>query len=238
MIKRVNEVLNVKRTLKGLLVPVGLAATVVGCEGVRKEPPQPLPAPAIAAAAKPAADVFLAGDSLELFVEEDPSFNGTYPVREGGYVLIPRIGRVHVMGMDRQGAEGQLTQALQRGQLAKARVLVERIKGVAAGGAGAGSVLPGVPKIMVYFTGSVSKPGMHALPLINGKPMGTYEALLISGGLSKFGTLGKVEILRPSASGRRTRIVVDLRPIRDGSADDPPLGEGDIVNVSEKVFGF
>ena len=39
------------------------------------------------------------GDSLELFVEEDDSFNGVYDVRERGDIIIPNVGRIPVRGM-------------------------------------------------------------------------------------------------------------------------------------------
>ncbi|HBJ87515.1 MAG TPA: hypothetical protein DDZ88_27390 [Verrucomicrobiales bacterium] len=221
-----------KCTFAGL--GLGSVMVLTGCLGGRENvlPPARFQLPANAPSVQ--RDLFKPGDSLELFVEEDPSFNGTFPVREGGYILIPRMGRVQVSGLDRDEAEIHLTKTLQKNQLTKARVLVEHVK-IAGRGA---LTSPDVPKIMVYFTGSVAKPGMHMLPLIKGRPMGLYEALLITGGASRFGHLGRVEVLRPDSSGRRTRTLVDLRPIREGNADDPPLSEGDIVNVSEKVFGF
>ncbi len=221
--------------MKCIFVGLGLGSVMLtGCLGGRENtlPPARFQLPPNAPSVQ--RDLFKPGDSLELFVEEDPSFNGTYPVREGGYILIPRMGRVQVSGLDRDEAENHLTKTLQKNQLTKARVLVEHVK-IRGGGA---LTSPDVPKIMVYFTGSVAKPGMHMLPLIKGRPMGLYEALLITGGASRFGHLGRVEVLRPDSSGRRTRTLVDLRPIREGNADDPPLSEGDIVNVSEKVFGF
>lgn len=222
--------------MKFFFAGLGLGAVMIlsGCLGGRDSVLAPARFQPPANAPSVQRDSFKPGDSLELFVEEDASFNGTYPVREGGYILIPRVGRVQVSGLDRDEAENHLTKTLQKNQLTKARVLVEHVK-IAVGGP---LTSPDVPKIMVYFTGSVSKPGMHMLPLIKGRPMGLYEALLITGGASRFGHLGRVEVLRPDSTGRRKRTLVDLRPIREGNADDPPLAEGDIVNVTEKVFGF
>ena len=218
------------RWVPALIIMLALA----GCADRPEVPLPPVMLPPSAAPAGRTNDIFIPGDSLELFVEEDPSFNGTYPIREGGYILIPRIGRIQISGLNREGAERHITQTLQKGQLAKAKVLVEHIK------AGRSPALnsPETPKIMVYLTGSVAKPGVHLLPIVKTRPMGLYEALLITGGLTRFGNHGKVEILRADSSGRRCRTVVDIRPIRDGRADDPPLSEGDIVNVSEQVFGF
>lgn len=180
--------------------------------------------------------VLLPGDSMELIVEEDNTFNGTYPVREGGYILIPKLGRIQVAGLDRDQAEKHLTVVLQKNQLTKAKVFVELIK---AKNSDPVSAQINTPKITVFLTGNVSKPGAHVFPIVNGRSIGAYEALLISGGLSRFGNVGKVEILRiDAATGRRLRSVVDLRPVRDGTMTDPALGDGDIVNVNERVFGF
>lgn len=221
--------------MKFIFVGFGLGSLLLtGCVGGRENSLPPAIFQFTANAPSIQRDEFKPGDALELFVEEDPSFNGTYPVREGGYILIPRMGRVQLSGLTRDEAENHLTQTLQKNQLTKARVLVEHVK-IAGRGA---LTSPDVPKIMVYLTGSVAKPGMHMLPFIKGRPMGLYEALLITGGASRFGNLGRVEVLRPDSSGRRVRTIVDLRPIREGKADDPPLSEGDIVNVRERVFGF
>lgn len=177
--------------------------------------------------------IFHPGDSLELYVEEDSTFNGVYPVRPGGYVLIPKIGRIAVDGLNRDSAENLIARTLENGQLKSAKVIVEHISsGIDRPGA------PGVLKVMVFITGSVARSGAHYIPLTNGRLPGVYETLLIAGGVSKFAQIGKVEVYRTSASGKRERGVVDLRAIRDGKAEDPPVSEGDIINVAEKVFGF
>lgn len=176
---------------------------------------------------------FRPGDSLELYVEEDSTFNGIYAVRPGGYVLIPKIGRIAVDGLSRDNAENLIARTLEKGQLKNAKVIVEHIsRGFDRPGA------PGVLKVLVFITGSVARSGAHYIPLTNGRLPGVYETLLISGGVSRFAQIGKVEVYRTSASGKRERGVVDLRAIRDGKAEDPPVNEGDIINVAEKVFGF
>ena len=44
--------------------------------------------------------------------------------------------------------------------------------------------------------------------------------------------------MRLAEGGRRQPMVVDVRQIRDGMAPDVPVGDGDIIQVPEKVFGF
>lgn len=199
----------------------------------------PVP-PKVAAqqAAAPTRPVFQKGDQLELFVKEDQTLNGSYLVREEGYIVIPRAGRVNVVGLTREEAEPRLKEFLQKTQLTVANVIVERNPaGGASATTGAGAVA-GVPRVLVYITGSVPRSGGHAIPVPTGKSVGVYEALLISGGLGKFATPGKVEVFRSDSAGKRQKAIIDLRPIMRGQADDPPIAEGDIINVPEKVFGF
>ena len=182
-------------------------------------------------------DQFRPGDNLELFVKEDETLNGTYPVREGGYIVIPRAGRISVTGLSRSSAERQVKDALQRTQLTEATVLVERTskQALLAGAPGASAA---VPKIMVYVTGSVPRPGTHYVPLADGGSLGVYETLLITGGLGRLAQEQRVEVMRKDSSGRRHRAVFDLRRVRQGLDEDPPVGEGDIIHVPEKIFGF
>ena len=35
--------------------------------------------------------LILPGENVEVFVVEDPSFNGRYPVRRGGYIIMPAV---------------------------------------------------------------------------------------------------------------------------------------------------
>ncbi len=216
------------------LLPVLLA----GCKSSSEEE-NLLPPPALAVASAPAPRlnpmVFSPGDSLELFVKEDATLNGSYPVRDGGYIVIPRAGRIQVAGLDRTQAEARVKEFLQRTQLTEATVLVER---TAKHADPSTTPIAEMPKLMVFLTGAVPRSGVHHIPLPNGRPLGTYEALLITGGMNKFAREDRVEIFRTDSQGRRRRAVVDLGPVRLGQADDPPLAEGDVVNVPEKVFGF
>jgi protein involved in polysaccharide export with SLBB domain len=199
--------------------------------------------PPVAKRAQPAdvattdSGVFAPGDYLELFVKEDATLNSSHPVREGGYIVIPRAGRINVAGLSRNEAELKVKQVLQQTQLTEATVLVERTSKGAALAAATG-ISPTASKVMIYVTGAVYKPGTHYVPLPEGKNLGVYEALLITGGLARLAQDQRVEIIRSDSTGKRHRALVDVRQIRLGLAQDPPVGEGDIIHVPEKVFGF
>jgi protein involved in polysaccharide export with SLBB domain len=206
-------------------VGAGCAAKVTG--GLPPAARKPANQPAGPTAA------FEPGDTLELYVDEDASFNGQYLVREGGYILIPKIGRIPVQGIDHAAAETRIKDVFEKRQLKHARITVERNPGPQTRETQAGA-----PQLTIYLTGSVPNPGVHNVPVLAGRRLGVYEVLLVSGGSSRFANVSRVELLRVDASGRRQRTVIDLRPIRDGKVDDVPVADGDIIHVPEKVIGF
>ena len=46
------------------------------------------------------ADIIRPGDTIDLYVLEDERFNGRFPVRQGGHIVIPKVGRVKVGGLN------------------------------------------------------------------------------------------------------------------------------------------
>lgn len=180
------------------------------------------------------------GDTLEIFVEEDESFNGIYKVREGGDIIIPKVGRIPVAGMSVSAARSAIERELESSQLTQASVIADRV-GRAPEEAqpidDSGPQGPQSRKILVYITGKVNRPGQHILTLTEGRMIGVYEAILIAGGMSRFGYAEKVHVMRADKDGNKHRIPVNVRLIEEGKATDPPVGHGDVIVVPEKVFG-
>lgn len=218
-----------------------LLASCQSMEGEFSEnpPPPSLPAPA-EPQSKPASGAWSPirpGDQLELFVEQDSTFDGTYRVREQGDIHLRSVGRIPVAGMTVSQAESVVRSKLEATQLKKATVTLDRISRApeeADGGSGPASA--GI--LRVYMTGHVSRPGQHRLPLPQGGVLGVYEAILIAGGFGSFPDLAKVHLLRRDAEGKRHKIPVDVQKIQTGAIPDPPIGDGDVVVVPEKVLGF
>lgn len=183
------------------------------------------------------------GDSLELFVNEDSSFDGIYLVREGGDIIIPRVGRILVAGMSTRSAKDAIEKKLEEGQLKQASIIVDRVGRAAAprGEVPSGSAVSpregGDQSIVVFITDQVKRPGQHKLAMPGGRPIGVYEALLIAGGMTRFADDQKVHILRADEEGVKHRIPVNVRLIEKGEAPDMIVGHGDIIVVPEKVFG-
>ncbi len=174
------------------------------------------------------------GDSLELFVKEDKSFDGTYRVRERGDLIIPELGRIPVYGLSLAEAERKIKQLLESRQLTSASVILDRVGYGTAGrrnDADAGTT--------IYLSGKVNKPGRHIVPFYQGRTPGVYEALLICGGLARFADENRITLLRHGAgNGKKEQYVVNLERIKEGEEQDFPIVEGDILVVKEKMFGL
>ncbi len=84
----------------------------------------------------------------------------------------------------------------------------------------------------VFISGEVKNPGSY--PLTSG--MTLLKMVSLSGGLGKFGSKGKVEILRKNGDGKSEKIKVDLSDIENGKKPDVPLVAGDMVKVGKRIF--
>lgn len=173
------------------------------------------------------------GDQLQLFVQEDSQFNSTYEVRERGDIIIPVVGRIPVKGLSVQAAEIRVKEYLERNQLKTATIILDRIMNQDSG-----LSVDGTRRILVYMTGAVNRVGQHRLTVPDGRPLGVYEAILISGGLTRFANEQKVNVIRVDENGKRHRVAINIRPIMQGEIPDPAILQGDVIEVPEKVFGF
>ncbi|MEZ0390351.1 MAG: polysaccharide biosynthesis/export family protein [Verrucomicrobium sp.] len=175
------------------------------------------------------------GESLDVYVLEDPSLNGGYVVRNEGHIIFPTMGRLQMAGLTPSQAEARLKQLLESQKLRVATVILDRTSQV-GGPQGPSS---NMQQLLVYITGKVARPGQHSLTVEIGKSMGVYEAILISGGFARFSNEAKAYILRQAAPSQpKQKIPVDLKAVASGTQSDIPIRAGDIVFVPEKVFGF
>jgi hypothetical protein len=78
------------------------------------------------APSEPDTEVIVPGENLLVRVAEDPTFDGTYQVRRGGYIIMPQLGRIAVAGKTLAVAEAAVQRALQSTQLPKASVKIVR----------------------------------------------------------------------------------------------------------------
>jgi polysaccharide export outer membrane protein len=93
------------------------------------------------------------------------------------------------------------------------------------------TVLISEGKFFVY--GEVTHPGVYYME----DNITVLKAIAIAGGLSKFGSSGKVKILRPLQGGGYETYRVNVKDVMDGSAEsDIMLQPGDTVVVMEGLF--
>lgn len=164
-------------------------------------------------------DLVVPGQNLELFVVEDPSFNGRYQVRRGGYIILPQVGRIPVAGKTVDDAEAAVKRALQASQLQRATVMLEPVSG---------SDVESGPNI--YLSGEFEHPRPYRIPV--GTSSTLVSVILSSGGVTSRADLTRVRVMRMAANKGLVE-EVNVKKILDGSGlgSDITLSEGDVVVV-------
>ncbi len=164
-------------------------------------------------------EVVVPGEMLEVFVNEDPSFNGRYQVRRGGYIIMPQVGRIAVAGKTIPGAEAAVKRALQSSQLHRASVLIERVQG---------ADIENGP--LIYLSGEFTHPGKWQIPK-NITPT-LVNVILSSGGTTNMADLTRVRVMRIAAN-KGVVEEVNVQKILDGSGltSDLTLDEGDVITI-------
>jgi len=97
---------------------------------------------------------------------------------------------------------------------------------------GNGDIVTATSTQFFYVSGEVKNPGSY--PITPGLTI--LKAVSVAGGLTKFGSKGKVEILRKLSQSDTERIKVDLGDIEGGKKPDVPLEAEDIIKVGKRVF--
>jgi len=167
----------------------------------------------------PAEEVVVPGENLEVFVNEDPSFNGIYQVRRGGYIIMPQVGRIAVAGKTLSAAEAAVKRALQSSQLHNASVMIERKQG---------ADLENGP--LIYLSGEFREPRPWHIP--SGITPTLVNVILSSGGVSDKADLTRVRVMRIAAN-KSVVEEVNVAKILEGGGltSDLALGEGDVITV-------
>ena len=96
----------------------------------------------------------------------------------------------------------------------------------------AGDIVTASPKYYVTVEGEVARPGRYVLDAA----LTVSAAISSAGGLTRFGSQ-RVRVRRiDPASGSVTVFTVDLKAVRRGSAEDPPLMPNDTISVSRRIL--
>ena len=93
-----------------------------------------------------------------------------------------------------------------------------------------GDILVVRPKAIFFVTGEVNSPGQYELT--QGETL--LAAISEAGGLAKFGSQ-EVEIRR-KAEGKSVTLTYNLKKIRHGKQEDPPIQPDDVIFVKRRFF--
>lgn len=164
--------------------------------------------------------ILLPGQVVQLFVLEDESFNGLYQVREGGYVVLPRVGRVSVIGKDFDGAAAAIKAELEKTQLRNATVMLEISSGIYGE----------EDTDVIYLAGEFRTTGPLRTP--KGIQPTLVTTILRAGGLTPSADLTRVKLLRLEG-GNALVEEVNVQAILDGNGlqSDLALSPGDVLVV-------
>lgn len=165
-------------------------------------------------------------ETLEVFVVEDSAYNGRYPVRKGGYIILPQVGRIPVMGKSLPSAEKAIKSVLEKNQLRVATVMVERMQG---------SDPDNGP--LIFLAGEFKAPRPYRIPPDTRPTL--LSVILASGGVTDNADLKHVRVMRVAASKGAVE-EINVQGILDGDfGADLILSQGDTVlvpRVSPKVI--
>src|ERR1043166_494188 len=167
-------------------------------------------------AAIPSRAVILSpGDTLKVTFAGATDLNQAQKIRTDGKINLPQIGEVKAAGKTVPQLESELV-TLYKPLLKNNEVLVTLESGAAR----------------VYMSGAISKPGKLSFD----RPTTILQAIAEAGGVSTFGTLKKVRVLRMENGEQRVHIL-DLRKAIKG---DVPgafyVRDGDIITIPQAAF--
>ena len=163
--------------------------------------------------AKPPEEFYLigAGDSLNITVWKEPTLSGTVRVRPDGYITLPLINEVQVVGL----ATGQLRKTLEDKykEFTTDPFVTIRVEGIASS--------------EVFLVGQVGKPG--AFPLVGNETL--LQLLTRAGGLGVFADRSNIRVVRRDGD-RVTEYIVDYDAIIRGDLkQDVLLRPGDRIII-------
>jgi protein involved in polysaccharide export with SLBB domain len=157
-------------------------------------------------------------DLLEISVLQPEHMNLTVTVTPDGSITFPYIGKIDVKGKTPSAIQEEIQRRLADGYL-KYPVVSVAVKECRS------------KKFHVY--GEVVKPGTYLLE----DGMTVLKALSNAGGMTKFGSMSRIHILRLKKNNDGYEMLrVNMNSIMNGDAKDIPLKPGDIVQVKEGVF--
>ena len=165
-------------------------------------------------------EIVMPGESIEVFVKEDPTLSTVYQVRQGGYILMQNVGRIDVAGKSLQEVEQAIRDKLAENYIKNATVLVERPNGSSS-----------TDGQVIYLAGEFVKPGAWKIP-VGLAP--TIVSTLLRNPYKENADLTKVRLNRlvnGQALIEEVNVQAILHGANKGQQSDLVLKPGDIVTL-------
>lgn len=155
------------------------------------------------------------GDVIKLSFPGSTELNQSQKIRADGKVSLPLVGEVTASGKTVPDFQSELAR-LYKSQLRNNQVLVTLESGTAT----------------VVVSGYVSKPGKFSFD----RPTTVFQAIMEAGGVSEYGSLGKVRLIR-TINGEQHTQVLDLKAAMNGQTTKVYyVRDGDVVYVAQRIF--
>jgi polysaccharide export outer membrane protein len=94
--------------------------------------------------------------------------------------------------------------------------------------------VPTIEKVRIFVSGAVQNPDLYEVP--RDEPVTVLKAITLAGGTTDRAAEKKVQVIRTDPGGERIVLLVNLRAVKRGKAEDPILRKDDIVLVPESFF--
>jgi polysaccharide biosynthesis/export protein len=175
------------------------------------EPPgRPLPEQMAA----PTSVSLSSGDVIKLTFPGAPELNQSQKIRADGKINLPLIGEVDASGKSIGSLQTELAYRY-KSQLQNTTVVVTLESSV----------------IQVVVSGAVTKPAKLSFD----RPTTIFQAIMEAGGVSEFGSLRNVHLIR-IANGQQHTQILDLRPAMRGTTRPYYVRDGDVLYIPQSPF--
>jgi polysaccharide export outer membrane protein len=187
---------------------VGISLLLCSCEVPPVNPPPEQMAAPISVS-------LVAGDVIKLTFSGAPELNQSQKIRADGKINLPLVGEVDAAGKTIGSLQSELALRY-KPQLQSTTVVVTLESSVT----------------QVVVSGAVSKPAKLSFD----RPTTVFQAIMEAGGVSEFGSLKKVHLIR-IANGEQHTQILDLRPTASGQTTRPYyVRDGDVIYIPSSPF--
>jgi polysaccharide export outer membrane protein len=155
------------------------------------------------------------GDTIKVSYSDESVSDQTQKIRRDGKVSLPLIGEVTAAGKRIINFQNELV-SLYEDHLENSELVVTLESGTAG----------------VTVAGFANKPGAFSFD----RPTTVYQAIMVAGGVSDYGSPSNVHLTRMINGEQRTEII-NLRPAIRGEPTKPKyVQDGDVIYISRSLF--